>query len=197
MAYTVSQIEKHTLVTRLSVSIYKMTDDQLSNLLNIFEQGAGSTDGDGEYYMATLPSAQNDTMRRQMIMARLFVLIKQMDKDTLLECLHLFEHPDFKWVREFPRLACYLLVDFASEGKAYRSLIRDISASGVFIETAEKFEKGQEVALCFTLAESNETLPFKIKGRVSRVFPNGIGVHYENITHYQREIINALLKKVN
>ena len=196
MAYTVSQIEKHTLVTRLSVSIYKMTDDQLSNLLDIFEQGAGSTDGDGEY-MATLPSANNDAMRRQMIMARLFVLIKQMDKDTLLERLHLFEHPDFRWVREFPRLACYLLVDFASEGKAYRSLIRDISASGVFIETAEKFEKGQEVALCFTLAESNETLPFKIKGRVSRVFPNGIGVHYENITHYQREIINALLKKVN
>ena len=196
MAYTVSQIEKHTLVTRLSVSIYKMTDDQLSNLLDIFEQGAGSTDGDGEY-MATLPSANNDAMRRQMIMARLFVLIKQMDKDTLLDRLHLFEHPDFRWVREFPRLACYLLVDFASEGKAYRSLIRDISASGVFIETAEKFEKGQEVALCFTLAESNETLPFKIKGRVSRVFPNGIGVHYENITHYQREIINALLKKAN
>lgn len=195
MAYSVSQVEKHTLVTRLSVSIYQMTDDQLSNLLNIFEQGAGTPHGDADHFMASLPPPKDEAMRRQMITARLFVLIKQMDKDDLLECLHLFEHPDFRWVRQFPRLPCYLLVDFAAKGKVYRSLIRDISASGVFIETSETFEKGQEVALCFTLAESNETLPFKIKGRVSRVFPDGIGVHYEDITNYQREIINALLKK--
>ena len=89
-----------------------------------------------------------------------------------------------------------MLVDFAARGKAYRSCIRDISASGVFIETKEPFEKDQQVALCFTLTESNETLPFKIKGRVTRIYPDGIGVQYENVTRYQRDIIDVLIKRI-
>jgi Tfp pilus assembly protein PilZ len=89
------------------------------------------------------------------------------------------------------------MVDFAAKGKAYRSCIRDISAGGVFIETKDAFEQDQQVALCFTLTESNESLPFKIKGRVSRIYPDGIGVQYENVTQYQRDIIDTLIKKID
>jgi Tfp pilus assembly protein PilZ len=120
-----------------------------------------------------------------------------MDKTELLTKLVSFEHPEFHWVREYPRIKCYLLVDFASKGKIYRSCIRDMSASGAFIETSELFEIGQEVALCFSISESNESLPFKIKGKVSRIYPDGIGVEYKNITQYQREIINTLLRKIS
>lgn len=85
------------------------------------------------------------------------------------------------------------MVDFASGDKAYRSCIRDISASGVFIESTDKFKVGQAIALCFTISESDEMLPFKTKGKVTRLYPDGIGVQYENISRYQRDILDALV----
>lgn len=194
MAYSVDQIEKQTIVTRLSVSIYKMTDQQLNVLFELLRQSPGVTENAED--LAKLLEHNNSAVQRHMLIARIFILIKQMEKDLLLERLKLYSHPEFRWTREYPRLSCYLMVDFAAKGKAYRSCIRDISASGVFIETKDAFEPGQHVALCFTLTESNESLPFKIKGRVSRVYSDGIGVQYENVTQYQRDIIDTVIKKI-
>jgi len=195
MAHTADQIEKHTIVARLSLSIYKMRDDQLISILNLLENN-DLAEGEGAKGDEFFPKAKDPYMRRQMIIARLFVLINQLDKDALLQRLRTFQHPDFRWIREYPRLSCYLMVDFASGGKAYRSCIRDISAGGVFIETTDNFREGQDIALCFTLAEANETLPFKVKGKVTRIYPDGIGVQYQNMTEYQRDIISALIDKV-
>jgi Tfp pilus assembly protein PilZ len=195
MTYTADQIEKHTIVARLSVSIYRMNDDQLNVILNMLE----GDDGKAKTPDTRLADRDSDRdaplVRRQMIIARIFILINQMDRDTLLQRLRPFHHPDFRWVREYPRLPCYIQVDFAAGGKAYRSCIRDISASGVFIETGDTFKPGQDIALCFSLAESDETLPFKLKGRVTRVYPDGIGVQYVNMSGYQRDIINTLIEK--
>lgn len=196
MTCTAEQVEKQTIVLRLAVSIYKMSDHQLGLLLDALEQHAGADHGPSDDALLKHPPENSDAIGRQMIIARIFVLLNQLDKNALLHRLRSLDDPGFKWVRQFPRLACYLLVDFAAGGKAYRSYIRDISASGVFIETSDKFEQGQAVALCFTLAESSEILPFKIKGRVTRIHPDGIGVQYEEMNHYQREILNTLINKI-
>lgn len=195
MARTAAQIEKHTIVARLSVSIYKMADNQLIELLKHLENDLAEGDGNNQQAAAEIAPDKGPGIRRQIIIARLFVLINQLDKDTLLQRLRPFKHPDFKWVREYPRIACYIMVDFAAGGKAYRSCIRDISASGVFIETPDQFKPGQEIALCFTITESSEMLPFKVTGRVTRIYPDGIGVQYENMSNYQRDIINALVEQ--
>ena len=195
MAETADQIAKHTIVARLSVSLYKMNDEQLSSILGLLEDGTESEAAaeipDGNDKQAD----QTPDMRRQMIIARIFILIKRLDKDALLQRLRSFNHPDFRWVREYPRIACYLQVDFATGGKAYQSYIRDLSASGVFIETKDTFKVGQEVALCFALSEPDAALPFKLKGKVARVYPDGIGVQYLNMSQYQRQIIGTLVEK--
>lgn len=198
MAQTVDQIEKHTIVARLSVSIYKMDDKELLKVLELLEKEPGVDDSEQEGHAILNPSdnPDNPDIHRQMIIARLFVLINQLDKDALLQRLRPFQHPKFKWIREFPRLSCYLMVDFAAGGKAYQSCIRDISASGVFIETTDTFEKGQDISLCFTLSEAHEMLPFKINGYVTRTYSDGIGVCYKDVTEYQRDIIGALIDKI-
>ena len=193
MAYTVNQIEKQTIVARLSVSLYQMNEFQLEKIMNLLENKDNCVDGVKKDSMI-LPS-EDSSIKRQMIIAQIFILINNMDKDTLLLRLRPFSDPIFRWVREYPRLPCYILVDFAAKGRAYRSNIRDISASGVFIETKDAFKVGQEIALCFALTESGEILPFKLKGSVTRVYPDGIGVQYSNMTNYQREIINVLIGK--
>jgi Tfp pilus assembly protein PilZ len=192
MAQTVDQIEKHTIIARLSVSIYKMDDINLQKILKLLENDTNIEEG----LHPLMEKTSDPVIQRQMIIARLFVLINQLDKDALLQRLRPFQHPDFRWIREYPRLSCYLMVDFAAEGRAYRSCIRDISASGVFIETTDSFEPGQELSLCFSLSESEEMLPFKIHGQVTRIYSDGIGVRYEDVTNYQRDIISALLDKL-
>ena len=190
MIYTTDQIEKHTIVARLSVSIYRMDEEQLMTILKLLENEddmAAASEKD--------PDSDASPVQREMTIARIFILINQLDGDTLLQRLRPFRHPDFRWVREYPRLACYIMVDFASGGKAYRSCIRDISASGVFIETGDSFKPGQDIALCFSLNESSEMLAFKLKGKVMRVYPDGIGVQYVDMSQYQRDIINTLIVK--
>jgi Tfp pilus assembly protein PilZ len=191
MAHDVDQLEKHTILARLSVSIYQMTGNQLEALHNLLEEDSD----EGAKHLSAIAARQDAAIRRQMIIARLFVLINQMDKETLLERLKTINHPNFQWVREYPRLSCYLMVDFAAGDKVYRSCIRDISANGVFIETGDSFEIGQDIALCFTLTESEESLPFKVQGKVTRLYPDGIGVRYENMTAYQRNILTTLIEK--
>jgi Tfp pilus assembly protein PilZ len=195
MTYTADQIEKHTIVARLSVSIYRMNDDQLLTILKLLENEDDTARASDTRPVDEDSGSDVPLVRRQMIIARIFILINQLDRDTLLQRLRPFQHPDFRWVREFPRLSCYIQVDFAAGGKAYRSCIRDISASGVFIETGDSFKPGQEIALCFSLAESDATLPLKLNGKVTRIYPDGIGVQYVNMSHYQIDIINTLIEK--
>lgn len=196
MAHSADQIEKHTLFMRLAVSVYKMNEKQLQVLLDALDSNPAAPPSGSTLPSDALHSDKSDAIKRQMVVARIFVLVNQLDSRTLLERLKGLEDPAYNWVRAYPRLACYLLVDFAAQGKVYRSYIRDISANGVFIETSERFEEEQRVALCFTLSESNEPLPFKVHGRVTRIYPDGIGVQYEKMTHYQREILDSLINKI-
>lgn len=197
MAYSVDQIEKHTIVMRLAVSIYKMNEAELIMLLDTLSNGEDETAAENDAFLKSSSGLDENVVRRQMIIARIFVLIQKLDKNGLLDRLAQLKDPAYQWVREYPRLSCLMLIDFAAEGKVYRSCIRDISAKGMFIETSETFEPGQELALCFTLSEANESMPFKVKGRVTRIYSGGIGVQYEKITHYQREILNTLINKIN
>lgn len=195
MAPTADQIEKHTIVARLSVSIYRMNDEQLITILHLLENKDDGATATNTHPADTDSNGEDPLVRRQMTIARIFILINQLDRDTLLQRLRPYHHPDFRWVREYPRLPCYIQVDFATGGKAYRSCIRDISASGVFIETGDSFKPGQDISLCFALAESDEMLAFKLKGKVMRIYPDGIGVQYVNMSQYQRDIINTLIEK--
>jgi len=197
MAYSVDQIEKHTIVMRLAVSIYKMNEAELIMLLDTLSNGEDETAGANDAFLKASSGLDENVVRRQMIIARIFVLIQKLDKNGLLDRLAQLKDPAYQWVREYPRLSCLMLIDFAAEGKVYRSCIRDISAKGMFIETSETFESGQELAFWFTLSEANESMPFKVKGRVTRIYSGGIGVQYEKITHYQREILNTLINKIN
>jgi Tfp pilus assembly protein PilZ len=198
MVYSVDQIEKHTIVMRLAVSIYKMNEAELTMLLEtLVDNGDDPGTAVSDLPLKAASGMEDDSVRRQMLIAKIFVLIQQLDKNNLLDRLAQLKDPAYQWVREYPRLSCLMIIDFAAQGKAYRSCIRDISAKGMFIETSENFEPGQELALCFTLSEANESMPFKVKGRVTRSYPGGIGVQYEKITHYQREIINTLINKIS
>ena len=84
------------------------------------------------------------------------------------------------------------VVDFASQGRAYREFIKDISGSGVYIQTSRPFSVGQDVVLTFPFPNSQKHV--KITARIARVNDKGIGVQFDMKGSRDEFPIRALLK---
>lgn len=68
-------------------------------------------------------------------------------------------------------------VSFTSSDGAHRGYARDISATGVFIQTPEHFEVGARITLVFTFISAPN--PVQLHGAVVRVTDEGIGVCFD------------------
>ena len=76
----------------------------------------------------------------------------------------------------------------------YRDFIQDMSDSGVFIKTRQKFEPGQNILMTFMSPDQQK--PFKILGEIMRMLDNGIGVRFKKESQVQAEIIATLVKQI-
>jgi hypothetical protein len=81
-----------------------------------------------------------------------------------------------KGKRKHYRKPFFMVVDYTTQGHAYRDFIQNISPGGVFIETPMSFRIGQELSLTFALPSCQHHI--KISGEVVRTSPQGIGVKF-------------------
>ncbi len=186
--------KKQIIYKQLSVIIYKMADEQLVGLLSLLSELGISGDNQLLEINKLNPEELSFPRDRQLLIAHLFVLIKQLSYDELAVFLNHFEKEQFNVLRQYPRIPCNLNVDFAVKGRFVSCFARDISASGIFVETREKVSKDQEVVLCFTLSE--DEIPLKIKGRVVRIGTGGIGIRYEKLDNDQRQTLSTMIEKM-
>ncbi len=96
--------------------------------------------------------------------------------------------------REHPRKRYFTAVDYATESRSFKDFVRDVALGGLFIETHETFEVGQELSLILPLPDSLK--PLKIACRVARCTPEGIGVQFNLETAEQRLIIEGLVEQI-
>ncbi|TLS65734.1 PilZ domain-containing protein [Mariprofundus erugo] len=68
-------------------------------------------------------------------------------------------------------------VSFSSADGIHQGYARDISATGVFIQTPEHFEIGARISLVFTFISAPN--PVRLQGAVVRVTDEGIGVCFD------------------
>ncbi len=118
----------------------------------------------------------NKTSEISSVTDRLKSLVMELSEEqqeTLLEELEL-KLP--KGRRRHTRKSVTAVVDFASQGRAYREFVQDISGSGVYIETSGPFSVGQDVVLTFSFPDSQKHA--KITGSIARVADTGIGVQF-------------------
>lgn len=107
---------------------------------------------------------------------RLFELITDMTYDEQLAVLEELEKKQTRRTRRHKRRDTSLTVYYATHDRAYRDTIQNISPTGVFIETREPFDIGQEILLNFTPARNAD--PIKVRGKVVRITEEGIGVKF-------------------
>lgn len=104
-------------------------------------------------------------------------LITDICEDSERSDLEVLEEMVFEGGRKHYRKPVFTVVDYATQGHAYRDFIRNISAGGVFIETPMPFSVGQELSLTFALPIYQKHI--KITGEIVRIDSQGIGVKFK------------------
>lgn len=79
--------------------------------------------------------------------------------------------------RRYPRSEFQGFVDFIDKGTLYKEQTRDLSYSGIFIQsrTPEKYKKNAFIVMTF---QTDEAGPQRREGRIVRIDHTGIGVNF-------------------
>ncbi|NDY73956.1 hypothetical protein DO021_16050 [Desulfobacter hydrogenophilus] len=79
--------------------------------------------------------------------------------------------------RRYHRTEFQGFVDFINEGTLYKEQARDLSYSGIFIQskTPEKYKENDFIVMTF---QTEETGPQRQSGRITRINNTGIGVNF-------------------
>jgi Tfp pilus assembly protein PilZ len=110
-------------------------------------------------------------------------LIAEMCQNAERTDLEALEDIVFEGNRKHARKALVAVVDYATQDQAYRDFIKNISAGGVFIETAVPVSVGEELSLTFALPYHQAHI--KITGEVVRISPQGIAVEFKVAKRHQ------------
>jgi Tfp pilus assembly protein PilZ len=124
------------------------------------------------------------------LLHKLVMDLQQNDKLRLLDELN----EQVLGKREHPRKSCVMSTDYVVADRAYRNFVKDISESGVYVQTIQPFELGDEVIQSFSL--SDKQIPFKFTGEIVRIGKDGVGIRFKNLTQYQRDILRSILKNL-
>jgi hypothetical protein len=96
--------------------------------------------------------------------------------------------------RKHPRRLCSIAVDCPAWGGAFKGLVQDISAGGVFvlsIETDREFSVGQKITVNFP-PPPNRQQPVELPGEVVWSGPEGIGVRFTSAGNDLEEMLATL-----
>jgi len=96
--------------------------------------------------------------------------------------------------RRHDRKDFFMVVDYSVNEQYYRDFIQDISESGVFIKTSQTFSVGQNIQLTFMSPDYQK--PFKIKGEIVRVHPDGVGVKFIIESQVQESALKHFTSKI-
>lgn len=96
--------------------------------------------------------------------------------------------------RTHPRKPFFMPVDYSTAERVYRDFIKDISMSGVFIETLRPLPVGKKISMALSFPNLNQNV--KISGGVVRYDEQGIGVAFIINDEKQKDILDLCIKDV-
>jgi Tfp pilus assembly protein PilZ len=134
---------------------------------------------------------ENNRLDRNEIRASIFEIVNRMSDDEMLALLKELRERQYRERRKYNRIDFFTIIDYSAGDQYYRDFIQDMSNSGVFIKTSQKFSVGQIIRMTFMSRDYQK--PFKINGEIVRVSPDGIGVKFKIESQVQEEAIKSLI----
>ena len=102
-------------------------------------------------------------------------LLELLQNPQILELMEAWRNTDR---RRAPRKPCSLAMYFGIEDRVLKGLIKNVSTTGVFIETSELLSIGKEITM--TLWPANQEEPIETKGEIVWSGPKGVGVRFSS-----------------
>ncbi len=140
-------------------------------------------------------SAQDQTSKKyNVVISKLFQIVIDLSEEQQLALLRYAEDLFVKEKRINIRKPCDIEVNYATDYRIYSNHIKNISQSGLFIETQRPLIVGDEVIMTFRFDGFNK--PLKIKGEIAHATREGVGVEFKDVSPYIEEMIDILLKRM-
>ena len=124
----------------------------------------------------------------------MFEIILKLNQEQQAELLKYAEELRFKDKRKSMRKGCDIPVSYSTQYRIQLDSIKNISKSGLFIETRVPLIVGEEILMSFNIHGYDR--PLKINGEVVRASRLGVGVVYKEISPYLGEMIDNLVKRI-
>jgi len=140
-------------------------------------------------------SAQNQTSKKyNIVISKLFQIVIDLSEEQQLALLRHAEDLFAKDKRINIRKSCDIPVSYATDYRVYSNHIKNISHSGLFIDTQRPLIVGDEIIM--TLRLDGFDKPLKIKGEIAHATRKGVGVEFKDVSPDIEEMIDLLLKQM-
>ena len=140
-------------------------------------------------------SAQKQSAKKyNVVISKLFQIVIDLTEEQQMALL---QHAEDLYAREKRinlRKPCNIPVNYATDYRVYSNNIKNISQSGLFIETQRPLIVGDEIIMTFGLDGFNK--PFKMRGEITHATRKGVGVEFKDVSPYIEEMIAILLKRM-
>ena len=90
-----------------------------------------------------------------------------------------------------PRKSCKIPVKYKTFDRVYSDQIKNISQSGVFIETRRPIFVGEEILMDFKIEGVNKAL--RMEGKVVHASNRGVGIEFKKVDPTISQILPAIL----
>jgi Tfp pilus assembly protein PilZ len=137
---------------------------------------------------------ENNGIDRNEIRDSIFDMVSRMSDEEMLALSKELKERQYIERRKYDRIDFFTIIDYSAGDQYYRDFIQDMSNSGVFIKTSQKFSTGQMIRMIFMSRDNQK--PFKINGEIVRVSPDGIGVKFQIESQVQEEAIKSLIQVI-
>lgn len=114
--------------------------------------------------------------------------VKNLTEDQQKEMLETLQGMQAGKLRDYPRMETRTDIDVVVGDRVIQTDARDISASGIYINTSGKFEINKNVRVVFSVPGIDK--PFKLTGNIIRVEQDGLAIKFKNITPYFKKILD-------
>jgi len=123
-----------------------------------------------------------------VVISKLFQIVIDLTEEQQLTLLRYAEDLFTKEKRINLRIPCDIVVNYAADFRVYSNHIKNISRSGLFLETQKPFIVGDHIIMTFRLDGFNK--PLKIKGEIAHATREGVGVEFKNVSRHIEEMID-------
>lgn len=125
----------------------------------------------------------------------LFEIILNLDEKRQRKLLSIAKTLFLREKRRDDRKTCQIPVYYATEDQVYTGYIKNISRTGLFIETKKNLPIGDEILMTFRLQGLNK--PIKIKGQIAHTNKSGVGIKFKNTNSKLMKAIGILVDRMN